>query len=456
VSVDGLPIENALVYLLPKSQPGAHDVGDVPTAATIGDGSFQLLVSGVEGCWLCCIAEGYLPAFLGGPEARAKGDIKFVLHRGPTLSLVIHEGGRPHPHVATRVSISTAQGGGDWLLPGPRHDPHVTILATVPESGVLLQSVGCSGPITVAPIRIGYYAVPESATLPGPEGHVEFTMYPSPGVRLHVMDEMTQRPISSRVRVEVLDPESESMVNGAVFSSPLGEYELNDRLRPGTFRLRVLAEGYQVWQQDDLLLTSRPDRQDIVVRLTPDRARATLLVHFPQLAPPDPYPPTCMARIDGGAAESPSPTWTRWRPWLLRNWDSASSTARIGLPSDVPAHFIFFDPAAGVAAWQTDGLAPGARLDASLELEAGVTMPPPKRDVSGHPLVHLGLSTEGGLDLPTLRFKGRGVRTVSSPGEILQLPRLGPYPWSPVLSHAVYDDGTVLDERYSKTHSKGG
>lgn len=449
-SADGNPVEEAFVYLLKKGWAGVHGPGDVPTAGTNERGQFRLLTRSLDDCWLGVVADGYFGSFKDADLIRSDDMVQFTLVPGPSIEVDID--GAPS-RSATHVIIDFVD-DGQWELPGPGSKRAVHVFSVVPASGHFLQKVGSSGPVVVRVLRIGFTSSPKSIRLNNLPGRAEFTFAESCGLRIRVVDSDTGKPVTQAVRVDVLDRKSGMNVNGAIFTSPFGEFEIDDRLPPGTFEVRVASKHYVTWVDSAYQLLQSGRRQEVEVRLKRDADLCDLRLEFPELRK--------RAGI-GSTAKAPRPTImqmlpadrecskAKWEPLYGFDWDYQHATANLLSPAGRSLTFVIWDSqTVRTALVRLEEPKAGEGLREVVNLADGllVKVPALSNGSSGE-LVHLALIAQpSGRKLPLLRITGASFREYSDARDLPGPIELGPYPFPSIVVHAVYEDGSCVDRHF--------
>lgn len=443
LSEHGAPLERAFVYVLQDSWQGAYAFTDVPSTTTGSDGRFRLQTARISDFSLGAIAEGYLPQFLGANQVDSDGALVLRLARGPVVRVEV-DGGNGDSTVQARVAISAAPPPGErtWLAPGRGSNPGFTILRELPPSGRVAVPVGTRGPVEVRAMRFGYFSRPSVVQLPGPGGTARFEFVPSCGVRVRVRGP-DGLPLEDWVRFDLVDESTGRTINGAYFRSPMGEYDLADRIPPSRYVVRVSARGLATNEIQGVDLREPGHRHELTVQLQEDRERVRVRVVFPQLLR-DASLRSRLAQTTVAALRRVDNT-PRWEFETDTTWDPDAAMLELWRdPGDLPMTLIVFPEMDRVGVLEAGTAAAGQLLDVTMSLEPGLywETPPPRPGEIGTP-VHIAVESEAGSVLPPLAVKGSAVRTFSDPRDLPGPTVLGPFPGARIRTRVVFDTGAV-------------
>ncbi len=454
-SEHGNPIEGAFVYLLHDSWQGAYSFADIPSASTGPDGEFRLRRAKVTNVTLGAVAEGYLPRFLDADQLRVGAELRIQLVAGPVVQIEV-EGSNDPSAVEARVALSAAPPPGErgWLAPGPGASPGFTIIRDLPPSGRLAVPVGSRGPIEVRAMRFGYFPQPSVVRLPGPGGVARFEFVPSCGLRVRVLGPGGQA-LEGWARFDVIDESTGQTINGAYFRSPLGEYELADRIPPGRYTVRVSARGLSTIDVKGVELREPGRRHELTVQLEEDRQRVRVRVAFPDLTR-DPNLRSRLAQATVAALRQAGDP-LRWEFETDTVWDPDAALLELWRePGDLGVTLVVFPEIDRVGVLQPGAAAAGQVLDITMSLQPGLywETPSPRAGKQGI-LVHLAVESEAGVALPPLAVKGSAVRTFSTPRDLPGPTVLGPFPGTLIRTRMVFDTGAVQTEVVTREEAEG-
>lgn len=244
----GHPVPGALVYLLPKAgdvKPRGHAILSV-RADENGRWTFP---DGVDasGHWVGVACDEFLPAHVDGDDARAGQELVFRLEEGGMVNVRLlgdHAAGAS----GTVVRVVGVPSLGSARLPGPGGAPEPRVVSHwAPGETQRLLRIGTRGAVRIEVERQGYFAVPGALTLPRPLGNADFTFHASGILHLRVMDATTGEHIPAGASFQLVDSHGRTAAAG-YGRDPEGVLQTTTGIRPDTYELRVLADGYEPHQ----------------------------------------------------------------------------------------------------------------------------------------------------------------------------------------------------------------
>lgn len=432
---DGLALEGALIYRLPKGVRGARALPRAWWTESDAQGRFRLRVD-PGGAWIGASAEGLHHTLADGDTLPRESPLTLQLGRADVAEVRVRVRdaltGAPVAAVVQASAGGDQDGDGDpddFAYPGPGGQGRAYALGeTDPATGEALLDLTSQGPVRVQATSGLSPIEPREVRLRGPGGNAEFRRVARCSIRLRVLDEPSGSPVDGTVTVAVSDAGTGTHVNGFSFRTRTGEVTLDDRLGPGLYDLRVQATDHKERWLRGVRLAEPGAPVDLTVRLEPGRAKGTLKL----AVVPDPEREPRQGRV--------IPLWM-WRRVEGHGW---TTEGFLGAKFSIEAQgrlLVWRDVEPGaydVLVWSgasaTVGLVRGVRVEADREaatrvqLAEGLTVRlaevvGPARDLARVQVREADLG-----DLPLLRLEGLGFGTYSDGWPPDPWAVLGPYP----------------------------
>ena len=276
-SAEGTELEGADVFILRK------DEGESWQTLTAGDGRFDLRLKDARGAWIGAALEGYLPAYRDGDDLSPEGEIEleFELEPGPVVRVRVSDGRRGALALDTTIFVTSEI---DAALPPAlgvalRIQREVVVPAGEHEVGFC---VGTRARIHLEAVYGNVRPIVEpQEVLLEPPGEAVFTVRPSCGLDIEVVDAATGQPLDRGFHYSLL--QDGKLVTGGALRLPGGRMQMAYRLKPGRYEIEVWALGYRRRAGPGIELADYGEEAEVSVRLEPDPTLGHLRVSIPAL-----------------------------------------------------------------------------------------------------------------------------------------------------------------------------
>ena len=351
VDEQGQPLSRATVYVVPKGTPGADELR-FPHGVSDESGRFDISKAAARGAWVCAVKDGFLPASLDGDTLGDGSALRLVLPAGREVVVTVSSSG-PKGLPADVWAAPVAQQGA-VKFPAPGTPWKTEARGVVPESQATLR-IGTrdSVQVTASPNHTWWLSEPDKVVLAPPEREAKFRLLPSGILKIRVLHE-DGSPFDAPFQAVRLPAEGEKVLNGMGTTNPdrTGAFDDGYGIRPGTYRLRVFADGYAVWTSGLVTFANPGDAVEVRAPLVPDPTRrpGTLVLSIPvaeavgtswyrEPTAPGKGEPGALVRTAGGNWFSPGGDGWGLRDGELHSlqstWSDSARELRIRVPAGV-------------------------------------------------------------------------------------------------------------------------
>ncbi len=265
VDETGRAVTGAVVFALPKNQPGADSIRF--RTVTDAAGAFQLPRARLVGCWLGVRADSFGLAHLDA-DALPDEDLLVTLRPGPVLELDLRVRGAVEGEASLLIT-SMAEETSD-RHPGPDGAVRIERRLRLAVPGVHRVHLSGAGGVIVSCDSARLAWTPRRARVDRLPGTAILTFGASGRVVVRVRDEATGRRFLDVGRLAAVDLDAGEEVTHREGRGPGGRHVLQRHLAPGRYRFSFETPGYLPWSSEPVTLSEEKPELTLSARIVRD------------------------------------------------------------------------------------------------------------------------------------------------------------------------------------------
>lgn len=238
----GVPLPDALVYLIPRGPTGSSTGSPLAHVGTATDGSWSMPSGATaKGRWIVALSDLHVPTFTDGDTAAVGEPLRIQLRTGRRVKVLLT--GDPDRKNRTVVRVTGLARDGT-RFPSVGGNPQPTRVLFL-DAGVRETefTIGTWGRLSLNVEHLGYAAMPDRLVLDEATNVAEFQLSRSCRLECRVTSADASTPVVTDVEFSLLRSDGSEVCRGRS-RSPEGLFVIESGVAPGLHLLIVNGEGY--------------------------------------------------------------------------------------------------------------------------------------------------------------------------------------------------------------------